>query len=557
MAAGGRGGRPAAAGRCAMPWSRVTLLVLSCAPICAAAAASTAAHQQPAAAAGEHVAAQWPADPFSPGFSLGNHRAEVAVPATARSQPAVLVNVIWRRRSQPNATTIVAARPVTAQYANASMLRNVAVLQATMHKATIVFDPEDAAHVHLYFLPYHFSGGSGGYSSRFGAAIPSDIQPDPKWLSTYNRTTALPWANVTIMSARTKFDAFTAMERAASPSEVATALTSHQQPFLLVTEKRTNSIRMNDALPIGWLSRTNRTTVTDTVQPGEFYTFQVGVHALPGHDVTVDSFSASPSSVATLINCFSLAGTRFNGTQFTQVMRVNSSRVGVLWFGVDAGGAHDTWLNATVHINLSVAGVHYERNISLSLAVEGRVPISGKGDRDPWRLSRLRWLDSTEGRDHNVSKSFVPITVVADQQEHFIVELLDRSISVNRATGLPTSIVVRESEILASPMQLLATATDGTNVPCVAKRSATPIHLGEGTVVWSSQCTVGSLLLTIRVTASYEGFLDVLATVSNAGSSSSVSLTDLKLVVVRFLVLACVVSPHWLYELTYCWMHRD
>ena len=287
----------------------------------------------------EVVAALWPADPFAPGFSLGNHRAEVDVPEAARSQPAVVVRVVWRRRSQPNATLVVAANPVAEQYANASVLRNVAVLQSTMHEATIAFEPQGASKVHLYYLPYHFSGGSGGYASQFGASIPADIQPDPAWLAAHNRSQAgLPWATVSVLAARTEFDSFTPMEQAASSTEVATLLARNgSPPFVLFTEKRTNSIRMNDALPVSWLSRTNRTTVSDTVQPGEFYAFQVGVYATPGHAVSIESFSVSPSSLAPAINCFNLGGTRFNGSRFNQSMHVNSSRVGALWFGVDVG----------------------------------------------------------------------------------------------------------------------------------------------------------------------------------------------------------------------------
>ena len=193
----------------------------------------------------EAVAALWPSDPLAPGFSLGNHRAEVEIPAAARSQPAVLVHVVWRRRSQPNATIVVAARAVMEQYANASVLRNVAVLQATMHEATIVFEPDGASIVHLYFLPYHFTGGSGGYASRFGAAIPTDLQPDPTWLAAHNHShpAGLPWANVNALTARTEFDSFTLMEQAAGPGEMASL--SSEQPFVLFTEKRTNSIRMN------------------------------------------------------------------------------------------------------------------------------------------------------------------------------------------------------------------------------------------------------------------------------------------------------------------------
>ena len=431
-----------------------------------AAAMATAAAQPDLVPQGvpqpEAVAKLWPADPLSAGFSLGNHRAEVGVPEAARSQPAVLVHVVWRRRSQPNATIVVAAKPVAEQYANASVLRNVAVLQSTMHEATIVFEPAGVASVHLYFLPYHFSGGSGGYASRFGAAIPADIQPDPAWLAAHNQTqpaaAGLPWANVSAFTARTEFDSFTPMEQAASPAEMTAHSWLGGEQFALFTEKRTNSIRMNDALPISWLSRTNRTTVTDTVQPREFYAFQVGVYATPGHDVTVESFSVSPSSLAAAINCFNLGGTRFNGTNFTQSMQVNSSRVGALWFGVDTSAATDAaWLNATVHLKVLTAGgsTHVE-DVSVSLTIAAGEPIKGKGDFDPWRLSRLRWLDSTEGRDFNVSKGFIPLTVAAAGESaaagEFTVELLERSITVNRSTGLPSSILVKEKEILAAPM---------------------------------------------------------------------------------------------------------
>eukprot|EP01052_Picozoa_sp_SAG31_P007317 SAG31_NODE_348_length_17296_cov_5.089482_8_plen_604_part_00 len=501
----------------------------------------------------EVVAAIWPADPFSPSFSLGNHRAEVDVPAAARSQPAVLVHVVWRRRSQPNATLVIATNPVMEQYANATVLHNVAVLQSTMHEATVVFEPKGASKVHLYYLPYRFSGGSGGYASRFGGAIPADIRPDPAWLSAYNNRSqaGLPWANVSVLAARTQFDAFTPMEQAASPTEVAALLVSEDSPpFVCFAEKRTNSIRMNDALPASWLHRTNRTMVSDTAQPDEFYTFQVGVYAAQAA-VTVESYTVSPSSLAPAINCFNLGGTRFNGSNFTQPMHINSSRVGALWFGVDVGAGATAssetasgWLNATVHIALSVGGEKHVTNVSVALAVASdAAPISGKGDFDPWRLSRLRWLDSTEGRDYSVSKGYIPLTVAPgwgptgggnrefSDPEVFTVALLGRRITVNRTTGLPTSILVNKKEILAAPMQFVAIDHAGNQIACQGQRGALPTHLGEGTITWDSQCHIGSLLLTVHVTTSYEGFIDVVAKVSNHGSSS-VMLQDFRLVVV-------------------------
>jgi hypothetical protein len=548
----------------ALGWARVLFVAVFIHISSAAVATDVSSDSVETAPSHEVVAALWPSDPFAEDFSLGNHRVEVDIPTAARSEPAVLVHVVWRRRSQPNATMVVATHPITEQYANASVLRNVAVLQHSMHDATIVFEPRGASSVHLYYLPYHFSGGSGGYASRFGDAIPRDIQPDAKWLAEYSKSTpsGMPWANVSMLAARTEFDSFTIMEQAASPTEVTAMLAAADNPpFVLFTEKRTNSIRMNDALPISWISRTNRTSVRDTVHPDEYYVFQVGVHAVAGHVVTVESFSVSPSSLAPAITCFNLVGTRFNGTNFTQVEVINSTRVGALWFGVDVGSssatAFSSWFNATVHLDLSVATgekrVQDSANVAVNLAVSDDRPIMGKGDFDPWRLSRLRWLDSTEGRDYNVSKGYIPLKVsnVSDnlklsgaESDLFTVDMLDRTITVNRTTGLPMSILVKQKEILVGRgMEFQATDHTGQTVTCEKKHSAEPTPLGEGTTVWTSQCEIASLKVTVHVTASYEGYLDVAVRVSNDGEIP-VTLQDLRLVVVRLCVLFCLIATH-------------
>ena len=58
---------------------------------------------------------------------------------------------------------------------------------------------------------------------------------------------------------------------------------------------------------------------------------------MPGHDISVESFSTEPASLAAAINCFNLGGTRFNGTKFDQPMqvmslfRMNSIAFGLFW----------------------------------------------------------------------------------------------------------------------------------------------------------------------------------------------------------------------------------
>ena len=75
---------------------------------------------------------------------------------------------------------------------------------------------------------------------------------------------------------------------------------------------------------------------------------------------------------------------------------------------------------------------HKPSNVTLTVA--GRA-LDDHGDRDSWRLSRLRWLDSTIGLDDNiVTQPFVPIIRNANS-----LKLLGRELVLG-GDGLPRQI---------------------------------------------------------------------------------------------------------------------
>lgn len=100
---------------------------------------------------------------------------------------------------------------------------------------------------------------------------------------------ALPRVSVTRYSARTEFDRFTDMERMASPSEVQSLLTSISnrgllRDYLLFPEHREFAVRDTAAIPLRWILASQQADVTRpafaaTVQPDEFFTFQIGLLA--------------------------------------------------------------------------------------------------------------------------------------------------------------------------------------------------------------------------------------------------------------------------------------
>ena len=109
----------------------------------------------------EHVAADWPIDPFRPGFSLGNHRAEVAIPSLCAHAPVVQVRVPWRRRPSPhlNRTTVMCATPPLCDGCNVTVLPNCnLVARSTLETGVVNLEPAGHQLIHIYYLPYSFTG---------------------------------------------------------------------------------------------------------------------------------------------------------------------------------------------------------------------------------------------------------------------------------------------------------------------------------------------------------------------------------------------------------------
>ena len=150
----------------------------------------------------------WPEDPFGfdsasqctaggtscHGMALGNHRVEVQVDAAAASRRAVVARVEWRRRLSPR----VDFASVVGAYgggADAILLVNLTVANATATAALVAFEPSYGAGVYsFYYLPYNFSGGSGSYASVFGSDPPPTACPTAAAGRT--TTTWRAWPNV-------------------------------------------------------------------------------------------------------------------------------------------------------------------------------------------------------------------------------------------------------------------------------------------------------------------------------------------------------------------------
>lgn len=206
------------------------------------------------------------------------------------------------------------------------------------------------------------------------------------------------------------------MEIPADPAALAAFKQAHAaDPFLVFTDDRLHSVRRNDIIPARWVDdpNTHLGVFTGTAQLGEFYVFQLAVWANKSDLAELQvSFSDlhDPSGQpipAAQFRCLSLGGIGPDGQPFTKAIGVPQGKLQTLWVGVDVPADR---LGKFVGVaRVSTASVAAQE-VTLNLTVDGP-PLTYHGDGDAWRLSRLRWLDSTVGREpeDRPTRPFTPI----------------------------------------------------------------------------------------------------------------------------------------------------
>jgi len=320
-------------------------------------------------------------------------------------------------------------------------------------------------------------------------------------------------------SARVLYDPRTnsEMDELASEEEAAKFTAALNTDWTLFVEDRAHSIRKTSGLPRRWLNDLSAHTqiFNGSAQPGEFYVFQIGVFAAKSavENIEVEFTNLiGPSGAlpAASLRCFNLGGTNFMGQAFHKTISVGQGKLQALWIGVDVPKTAKGAYQGEIVVKDGVTGV--SQAVQLHLALAGDV-LEDHGDRDSWRLSRLRWLDSTIGlNDDVVTRPFVPIVRKART-----LKLLGRELELGM-DGLPRQIrsffnadntaILRQPtcELLAAPIQFVVETADG------------PVRFGpskvkfirelKGAVNWHAASQAQGLELTVDGLLEYDGFAD-------------------------------------------------
>jgi len=454
----------------------------------------------------------------------GNHRVVVDVPSPA---DAVWVHIPWRRRDlHPEKKHLAVVDAVGDEE-----IFNVYRVDIHREYGDLIFQPRTAPGTYyIYYLPYEMSGRKNYPTVVYPEPV---SRADPDWLERNalggGRAGKIdrndwPQAGVEEIQSIDAFNSFAPMEIIATREEVRSLLKDHQDPeYLLFPEDRRYPIRMTADLPLRWIENSVSSEFHGTARQGEFYAFQIGLFAAGRavEDLSVE-FTALENEAgigipASELRCFNTGGVDWTGRAFSKKVPVEKGKVQALWCGVQvpenaAPGGYD----GTVTVR--PLGLK-SRSFILRLKVAGPA-ISAAGDDEPWRHSRLRWLDSMIAFDDSLVAPFTPVETRERE-----VSCLGRSVSLDD-TGFPSRIRSRFSpemttlgsqarEVLAAPIRLVVDGEDTApqewegNGVRFAKRE-------KGVAVWESESTAGPLRMMCRARMEFDGFVGFRITLTTA-----------------------------------------
>jgi len=504
---------------------------------------------------------------------LGNHRAVVRVPAlssprtgtpargvikpgkaAASALPAVVqVRIPWRRRDlNPEKKNVIVV-----DAASGERVKNVLPLAVTREFGFLLFEPKTVpGDYFIYYMPYKSEGRKNYPNVKYDLPVATE---DPVWMEAARSfllrdeyamgqvpLSDVPRAEVMELQSADEFSAFTPMERIATAAETKARLAMHPgAPYLVFPEDRRLSIRMTDDLPYRWAAEGPGGTIHGEAARGEYFTFQIGVWATlyPFADLEVKFSDLVRSEAKTdgstpgepvvipakQITCFNKGGTGWDGSPFKKAVSVDQEKVQALWCGVQVPRTIPPGLfRGTVTITPEMLP---KTILAVELNVTGET-LEDAGDGDPYRMTRLRWIDSTLDQDDGIVPPYTALTV-----DHFTIGCLGRSLTIGH-DGFPariqsffapemTRLQAKPVSVTAAPIRLRIIDKENTELawnpsmtgPRLAQR-------GPGAVVWEADNCNGDFLMRIEARMEFDGFVDYKVAVT---ARRDISVSDIRL----------------------------
>ena len=454
--------------------------------------------------------------------SLGNHRFVIDFKGTDKYAK---VMIPWRRRDEnPQDKRIIMEDAKTGE-----RILNVKSGNINREFGEIYFEPVSGpGNYYVYYMPYKNEGRSN-YPK--GVYLKPDTTASVDWLNGINAT-SIPQATSKEMQSIDSFNTFYPMEIIATGKETEQLIKKNKsEPFLIFPEDRLHSIRMNHDLPERWIESGSKNSFSGQATKGENFAFQLGIYALQNlENVKISFTNLTSSSGNTILSkdifCINTNGIGYDGIPFSKLVNISGGTIQPMWCGVNipenaiAG-------NYTGKAIISAKDLP-EKEVSISVKVNNTVLKKG-GVNEPWKMTRLRWLNSTMAQENTVIAPYIPLVVKGNA-----ISLLGRKLVIN-TDGLPkqietfftpgmTSVTHNANEIIAKPFQIIAEDPQGQikwKSGSVKFTSKSP-----GTVKWEVLSSSSSLNMQVNASMEFDGFISYVVKIY---ANKDINLKDIRM----------------------------
>lgn len=462
--------------------------------------------------------------------TLGDVRAVVSV---GNSADYVKAFIPWRRRDKaPEKKSVVIMD-------EKGVINDVLPLTINKEYGELLFKAPHAGTYYVYYLPYHTSGGPypkvnyPKYPDKSDAAWKSQAEKLAEKLAK-GKAKDVVEASFVKFESLGDFNTFYPMEITATAEEKQELIDKNSsKPFLLFPEDRKYPIRMFDDVAYRQYAEGASGSFYGEADLNEYYVYQLGLWAfkddVKGVKVSFsDLVNAKGEKIsADSMTCFNTNGIDWEGKQELFNVDVKKGRMQPLWLGIQmprqaAVGPY------TGYVTVTDAAGHQEK-VAVKIVLSDNYLVD-KGDKDLWRLSRLRWLNSQLQANDVVVKPYTPMTLNGNT-----VGVLGRTLTTD-ALGLPkeiksyfteemTSVGKTPLNILAKPMGFRI-VQNGHELPLDIVSPAHFQRLDDGAVVWSSLAKAGDLSLTLNARMEFDGYVSYSIKVK---ADSDTSVDDISL----------------------------
>jgi hypothetical protein len=444
---------------------------------------------------------KWDAD------QLGNHRAVLKVNS---DQKEVQVAIPWRNRwVEANQQVIIV------DSASNKQIGSINYLWMNAESGGLRFHPTSGKGIYyVYYLPYKM----GGRSRNYPDAIYLKNSTSAPAQAAKSRSISTKGVRVERFDAVDQYNSNDPMEVLATGAEIKSFLNRNaKEDYFVFPERRESPIKMENNLPQLWMTKTKAPSQLEgNAEKGEYYAFQLGLWSpkqdLQALQVSFSDFKSSDGTIiaANSLNCLNTQGTAYTGEPMHLTVNVPPNRVQALWCGMQVPE------NIPVGTYTGTVTVKPKNATAKKVQLIFHVSENGSGLASvdqPWKMTRLPWLNSTLAQKNTVIAPYTPIVLTADST----LQLLGREVKLS-ASGLPkqistfftpemTAISTKPNELLYEPVHFhFYRTSDGKEI--LLKAAGVQFkEKNEGEYSWIAKNESADLAMEVKGKLEFDGYL--------------------------------------------------